>query len=69
VIDALRSAGWTVVDPSEAYQDPVFQARPNTIPSGESLIWALAREAGAEGLRYPAEDGKYAREKLDALGL
>jgi peptidoglycan-N-acetylglucosamine deacetylase len=69
VIDAMRSAGWTIIDPLEAYQDPVFQSRPETIPAGESLVWAIAREAGIEGLRYPAEDGRYERSGLDALGL
>lgn len=63
--------GWDVIDAEEAFADPVFERRPDTVPAGESLIWALAKESGKfEGrLRYPGEDDVYEKPVLDRLGL
>lgn len=71
VLEMYRSLGWKLVSPEEAFADPLFQLQPQTLPAGESLIWALAKQSGRyEGrLRYPGEDGVYEREKLDRLGL
>lgn len=71
VMAAFESAGWQWVDASLAYQDEVFRRQPQTLPAGESLIWALAAETGRfkDRLRYPGEDGDYEQPKMDALGL
>ncbi len=69
VIDMLRANGWTIVRPGEAYADPVYAMQPNTLPAGESLLWSIAKEGGVDGLRYPAEDDRYEKPLLDALGL
>jgi hypothetical protein len=63
--------GWRVIDAGAAYQDPVFQRNPQTVPAGESLIWALAKETGKfeSQLRYPGEDDVYEKPILDRLGL
>jgi peptidoglycan/xylan/chitin deacetylase (PgdA/CDA1 family) len=65
------SRGWEWVDAERAFQDDVFQKQPDTVPAGESLIWALAKETGRyeKMLRYPGEDDVYEKPKLDALGL
>jgi hypothetical protein len=42
---------------------------PQTLPFGESIIWALAKEQGHKSLRYPAEDGRYEEDRMDQLGL
>jgi peptidoglycan/xylan/chitin deacetylase (PgdA/CDA1 family) len=71
LLDMFRRKGWKVIDAAEAYTDPVFTRGPKTVPAGESLIWALAKESGrfeAE-LRYPGEDDVYERPLLDRLGL
>ncbi|MEM9673341.1 MAG: polysaccharide deacetylase family protein, partial [Bacteroidota bacterium] len=69
LITVFKAKGWKVVSADKAYNDPIF----NEIPSyaGESLIYALAKDSGRFGnkLRYPAEDGKYEKEKMDRLGL
>ncbi len=41
------------------------------IPTGESIVWVMAKELGKYEtvLRYPAEDGNYEKEKMDRLGL
>jgi peptidoglycan-N-acetylglucosamine deacetylase len=71
VMSAFEAAGWQWIDASMAFEDPVFRSQPLTLPAGESLVWALAKETGRfEGqLRYPGEDDVYEKPKIDALGL
>ena len=71
VMNAFEAAGWQWIDASLAFEDPVFRSQPQTLPAGESLVWALAKETGQFGdrLRYPGEDDVYERPKMDALGL
>ncbi len=71
VMSAFESAGWQWIDASLAFEDEVFRRLPHTLPAGESLVWALAKETGHydDRLRYPGEDGDYERPKMDALGL
>jgi peptidoglycan-N-acetylglucosamine deacetylase len=71
VMAAFEAAGWQWIDASTAYQDEVFKRQPKTLPAGESLVWALAKESGKfeARLRYPGEDDTYERPKMDASGL
>lgn len=68
---ALRSDGWKWIDAPQAFADPVFRREPKTLPAGESLVWALAKEKGGfeSRLRYPGEDEVYEKPSMDALGL
>jgi hypothetical protein len=43
--------------------------QPDIVPAGESIVWALARQRGVQGLREPAEDAVYERPVLRKLGL
>jgi peptidoglycan-N-acetylglucosamine deacetylase len=72
--DALkmfRRRGWRIVDAADAFASPVFAKVPNALPTGQSLLWALAKSDVrlAEQLRYPGEDGDYEAPKMDALNL
>jgi hypothetical protein len=72
--DALamfKSRGWKLIDAEEAFKDPAFAKLPNSLPSGQSLIWGLAKETGRfdSVLHYPGEDGEYEKKKMDAAGL
>ena len=71
VLAAFPKAGWQWIDASLAFDDPVFRSQPQILPAGESLVWALAKEAGRfeDRLRYPGEDETYEKSKMDALGL
>ena len=69
VIRMFHDDGWTLIDSRVAFQDPVYGLRPDTLPAGESILWALAKEKGIPGLRYPAEDEVYEKPILDGLGL
>lgn len=71
LLQMFRSNGWAVIDADEAFSDRVFERRPETIPAGESLVWALAKETGrfTDRLRYPGEDDSYEKPLLDRLRL
>lgn len=63
--------GWKVIDADEAFRDSIFKIYPSNVPAGESIIWALAKETGKfeDILRYPAEDERYEKDRMDELGL
>ncbi|WP_160114143.1 polysaccharide deacetylase family protein [Aquimarina sp. AU119] len=69
LIQMFKEKGWNIIPAEEAYKDPIFNKSPNH--AGESLIWALAKDSGdfEEILRYPAEDSRYEKNKMDHLGL
>ncbi|MBT4792481.1 MAG: polysaccharide deacetylase family protein [Halobacteriovoraceae bacterium] len=69
LIDHFTFKGWNLIDTADAFADSLFKAEPQTIPSGESVLWAIAKEKGFSHLRYPAEDGKYEKEAMDKLSL
>src|SRR5216684_3079405 len=71
VMNAFETAGWQWIDASLAFEDPIFRSQPQTLPAGESLVWALAKETGRfeDRLRYPGEDDAYEKPGMDALGL
>src|SRR5262249_16485883 len=71
ILNAFETAGWQWIDAPLAFEDAVFHSQPKTLPAGESLVWALAKETGRfeSRLRYPGEDEVYERPKLDTLSL
>ena len=73
VIEMFRTMGWRVVSPAAAFADALVPrtccGSRGALPAGESILWALASDAGIKGLRYPAEDGEYEKPILDKLGL
>ena len=46
LMDMFKSKGWQLIDAEDAFIDPVFAAKPNIVPAGESIIWAVAKETG-----------------------
>jgi peptidoglycan/xylan/chitin deacetylase (PgdA/CDA1 family) len=66
-IAMFRAAGWEIITPAEAYADAVYAQPPDVLPAGESLVWSLAKKAGVQELRYPAEDGEYEKDRIDAV--
>ena len=69
VIKMFRNNKWKVIDAEESFKDPVYEMEPNTLPAGESILWALAKEKGVQGLRYPGEDDTYEKDYLKHLGF
>lgn len=71
LINMFKEKGWQVINADEAYRDPVYRLTPKTLPAGESLIWALAKQTGRydKQLRYPGEDESYEAPAMDKLKL
>ncbi len=71
LLTMFEKNGWKVISAQDAFKDPVFKKRPKSLPSGQSLLWALAKESGKyeKELRYPGENDTYEKPKMDALGL
>ena len=69
IVSTFRKLGWTFVSPALAFGDSIYSAPPDTLPAGESVIWANAKTHGIAGLRYPAEDSVYEEPKLRAKSL
>ena len=71
LLQMFEKKGWKLINAERAFKDPVFKKFPNVVPAGESIIWSLAKESGKfeNELRYPAEDERYEKEKMNKLGL
>jgi hypothetical protein len=71
LLQMFEKKGWKLINAERAFKDPVFKKFPNVVPAGESIIWSLAKESGKfeNELRYPAEDERYEKQKMDKLGL
>ncbi len=71
LISEFKAKGWKLMDADTAFKDSIFQQIPDSDFAGESLIWSLAKQSGKfeNQLRYPAEDSRYEKEKMDGLGL
>ena len=69
VVQMFKEKGWTLIDSEAAFKDPVYAMRPDIIPAGQSILWALAKQKGLPDLRYPGEDAVYEKPILDCLGL
>jgi peptidoglycan/xylan/chitin deacetylase (PgdA/CDA1 family) len=71
LLKMFQGKGWRLLDAQTAFASPIFALEPRSIPSGQSLMWALAKERGGYDaiLRYPGEDGDYEAAEMDALGL
>ena len=69
VIAALTANGWTIIPADTAFQDPLYTEAPDTLPAGESVIWARAKLRNLPDLRYPAEDAVYEAPLLRDAGL
>lgn len=71
LLDMFKNNGWRLSNIKDTFKDPIYQKEPKSLPAGQSLIWAMARESGEyeDRLRYPAEDGRYEKDAMDALGL
>ncbi len=70
LLDQYKRKGWKLIDAEYAYQDAVFDEKPDVLPAGDSLVLALAVQSGKfKRPRWPAEDGDYEAPAMDRLGL
>lgn len=70
ILDQYKRLGWKLIDAERAYTDPIFNEKPDVLPAGDSLVLAVALQAGKTKLpRSPPEDGVYEAPNMDRLGL
>lgn len=71
ILQLYERNGWKLINVEQAYEDPIFTTEPNTLPAGESIVWAHAKESGRfdKILRYPGEDAEYEKAKMARAGL
>jgi len=71
LIKKFRKEGWEIANYSDAIKDPIYKELPTSMPAGQSLIWAMAKQTGKyeKVLRYPGEDSIYEKDKMDKMGL
>jgi peptidoglycan/xylan/chitin deacetylase (PgdA/CDA1 family) len=72
LIQMFKSKGWQWIDAEKALADPVFSKKPNILPAGQSIVWALAKENGTIPLSQshpPAEDGDIQLARMKKAGL
>lgn len=70
-LEMFKKKGWQLVNAADAFSAPEMKVEYETLPAGQSLMWAAAKASGrfSDELRYPAEDDIYEKPKMDALGL
>jgi peptidoglycan/xylan/chitin deacetylase (PgdA/CDA1 family) len=71
LLEALTEQGWEIIDALEAYQDPIYENAPKTLPAGGNLLRAISKEMGIYQTLFthaPEKEG-YLRNKMDHLGL
>jgi peptidoglycan/xylan/chitin deacetylase (PgdA/CDA1 family) len=71
LIQMFKSKGWEWIDAEKAFTDQVFSRRPNVLPAGQSIVWAVAKENGTIPMdqKYPAEDGEIEMARIKKAGL
>ncbi|AXT58177.1 polysaccharide deacetylase [Aquimarina sp. AD1] len=71
LIKKFKEQGWEVIDADKAFEDEIFTKIPTSDFAGESLIYSMAKQSEKydQILRYPAEDSRYEKNKMDAIGL
>jgi len=58
LVTGLREAGWKVIPPLEAYNDPIASVEPETLLLNQGRVAAIAHTLGAKpaDLSYPGEE-------------
>ena len=72
VIQQFVDMGWTIVTPSQAFADPVYQLQPERQAPGQSLLLSIARTRGMakfKGWERIVDDGDFEIEQLQKAGV
>lgn len=61
LIAHLRSKGWKIISPQQAYQDPIARNFPNIVFHKQGRVAAIANSKGVpeSELRHPSENAEY----------
>ncbi len=70
LVRKIRSQGWSIISPVEAYRDTIAAMVPDVLENNQGRIVALARERGYQGPgRHHAENAAYVDSVLTARGI
>ena len=71
LIESLKTNGWKIISPREAYEDPISRQVPDVLFNGQGRIAAIAREKGvpARELVQISEDEEYLDNLLGSLNV
>lgn len=63
----IRSKGWKIISPQEAYEDPINQHQGDLTFTKQGRVAALAHQGGVaiEKLRHPSEDMEYLNKMFE----
>lgn len=69
LIIAFRKAGWRIISPIEAYQDPIAETLPKTLATSQGRVAALARDEGAKPREFShnAIEEDYLKQQYETL--
>lgn len=65
----LRSTGWNIISPEEAFTDPIATSEPNTLHLGQGRVIARAIESGYTGATRIWEDEERIRKEFERRGV
>lgn len=67
----IRSKGWKIISPQEAFSDPISQHQGDLAFTKQGRVAALAHESGiaTEELRHPSESIEYLNEMFEQYGV
>lgn len=71
LIKLLKSKGWKIISPTEAYTDPIANQIPDVLFNNQGRIAAIAREMGVPGreLVQESEDEEFLDRQMTSLKL
>ena len=71
LIESLKSNGWKIISPRQAYEDPISRHVPDVLFNGQGRIAAIAREKGvpARELVQDSEDEEYLEQLVISLNV
>ena len=67
LVEHIRSQGWKIISPQEAYADPIASIVPDVLFNGQGRVAAIARGQGwkRQHLVHEAEDKEYLEELFE----
>ncbi len=70
LVTHIRSQGWAIISPTEAYTDPIAEHVPDVLLNNQGRVVAIANERGYEGsFRHESEDTEWLDAYVEKAGV
>ena len=71
LVEHIRSQGWKIISPQDAYADPIASIVPDVLFNGQGRVAAIARGQGwkRQHLVHEAEDEEYLEELFECQNV